>query len=208
MSMAEFVMRKFYRKAAGDPTRLPWHRDAPSPSLVEAVRGRAAPARALDVGCGAGVFSAWLAQQGFEVTGIDLFPEAIAMSQARAAQAGVRVDFVCTDLFAYVAARPYDLVFDSGCLHSLVGGDVASYKQKLLVWLASGGAYVLEHWGKRHALDWRPMGPRRRSQRTIERIFAPELSLLGTQVEDFEVPIPFGPIVRGVGYRFARGATI
>jgi hypothetical protein len=46
-----------------------------------------------------------------------------------------------------------DLVYDSGCLHSLVGGNVALYKTRLLGWLGPGGAYVLEHWGKRHFLD-------------------------------------------------------
>jgi hypothetical protein len=54
---------------------------------------------------------------------------------------------------------PFDLILDSGCLHSLVGGTVASYKQRVLDWLAPGGDYLLEHWGKRHALDWRPVGP-------------------------------------------------
>jgi hypothetical protein len=99
-------------------------------------------------------------------------------------------------------ARPFELVFDSGCLHSLVGGSPAAYRAKLLEWLAPGGQFVLEHWGKRHALDWRPIGPRRRSQATIEKLFAPELKLLETEVTDFAAPLPFGPTVRGIGYRF------
>jgi hypothetical protein len=97
-----------------------------------------------------------------------------------------------------------DLVYDSGCLHSLVGGNVALYKKRLLGWLGPGGAYVLEHWGKRHFLDWRPIGPRRRAQSTIQGIFAPELELLDSEVTDFAAPLPFGPTVRGVGYGFRR----
>jgi hypothetical protein len=73
-----------------------------------------------------------------------------------------------------------------------------------LRWLAPDGDYVLEHWGKKHVLDWRPIGPRRRSQATIERIFAPELNLLETEVTDFAAPLPFGPTVRGIGYWFRR----
>lgn len=95
-------------------------------------------------------------------------------------------------------------MLDSGCLHSLVGGDVQAYKRQLLVWLAPGGDYVLGHWGKRHALDWRPMGPRRRSASEIERRFAPELGLRDSEVTDFPVPLPFGPVVRGIGYWFRR----
>lgn len=203
MSMAKLVMGKFYRQAAGDPTRLPWHRDTPGKVLASTVAGRRT-GHALDVGCGAGVFSVWMARQGLAVTGIDLFPEAIAMGEKLAVDKGVKVDFVAADIFAYAPERPFDLVFDSGCLHSLVGGDVAAYKQQVLRWLAPGGEYVLEHWGKRHALDWRPIGPRRRSEGTIKRIFGPQLRVVDVDVTDFEAPLPFGPVVRGVGYRFRR----
>lgn len=204
VSMAKLVMGKFYRNAAGQPERLPWHREAPSAVLVDAAAAYASPGRALDVGCGAGVFSVWLAQRGFDVTGLDLFPQATDMARARAAAHGVKLTLVTGDLFAYAPAQPFDLVFDSGCLHSLVGGDVRAYKRQLLGWLSAGGDYVLEHWGKRHAFDWHPIGPRRRSERTIERWFAPELALRRADPSDFEVPRPFGPVVRGVGYWFRR----
>ena len=103
---------------------------------------------------------------------------------------------------SYAPERPFDLVYDSGCLHSLVGGNAALYKDKLLGFLLPGGSFVLEHWGKRHALDWRPIGPRRRSQSTIERMFAPELQLTETEVTDFVAPLPFGPTVAASGTGF------
>jgi 2-polyprenyl-3-methyl-5-hydroxy-6-metoxy-1,4-benzoquinol methylase len=59
ITMAEKVMRRFYRQARGVPERLPWHREEPSPVLVSAVKARDRHGRALDVGCGAGVFSVW-----------------------------------------------------------------------------------------------------------------------------------------------------
>jgi SAM-dependent methyltransferase len=201
-AIAKAVMRKFYRQAEGHPERLPWHQEQPPKILVDAVAavGRG---RALDVGCGAGVFSVWLAEQGMDVTGIDLFPEAVAMGEARAREHGVGVNFITGDLFEF-QAQPFDLVHDSGCLHALVGGNVERYKQQLLRWLAPGGTFVLGHWGKRHAFDWRPIGPRRRSEETIAKIFAPELKIVATEVADFETPLPFGPVVRGVGYRLTR----
>jgi SAM-dependent methyltransferase len=208
VSMAKLVMGKFYRNAEGKPERLPWHRDAPSAVLADAADAagaRAGQGRALDVGCGAGVFSVWLAQRGFRTTGIDLFPQATAMARARAQAQGVELELVTGDLFSYAPPQPFDLVFDSGCLHSLVGGDVRAYKEQLLRWLAPEGDFVLEHWGKRHVLDWRPIGPRRRSERTIRKLFAPELSLRRSDVTDFETPLPFGPVVRGMGYWFRRG---
>lgn len=200
---AKLVMRRFYQRAGGRPDKLPWHREEPDRMLAAAARGQDGKrGRALDVGCGAGVFSTYLAQQGWQVTGIDLFDEAISMSSSRAAEAGVDVELLCTDLFGYTPDITFQLVFDSGCLHSLVGGDVPYYKRQLLRWLAPDGEYVLGHWGKRHVLDWRPVGPRRRSEATIERIFAPELELVDTEGREVGVPLPFGPKVRAVAYRF------
>jgi hypothetical protein len=48
---------------------------------------------------------------------------------------------------------------------------------------------------------------RRRSQATIQRAFAPDLRLVDTHVGDFRVPLPFGPTVRAVDYRFYRPTT-
>ena len=202
--MAKLVMRKFYTKAQGRPETLPWHQEDPPLILQRAVVGLGSQGRALDLGCGAGVFSVWMAEQGMKVTGIDLFPEAIEMSRTRAAKHDVTVDFRQGDLFTFTTAEPFDLVFDSGCLHSLVGGSVAAYKRQVLQWLAPDGVYVLGHWGKRHRFDWHPIGPRRRSEASIERMFQPELELQETEVTDFDVPRPLGPVVRGVGYRFTR----
>ena len=206
MSIAELIMRRFYRQADGRPERLPWHRETPTRVLISAVTARTGPRRALDIGCGSGVLSIWLANRGLDVTGIDLFPEAITMARSLASKTNASVKFVNAALFTYAPEQPFDLVYNSGCLHSLVGGGTAAYKRQLLRFLAPGGDYVLEHWGKRHALDWRPVGPKRRSRATIERIFAPELELVETEVTDFAAPLPFGPTVRGVGYWFRRRA--
>jgi SAM-dependent methyltransferase len=203
MSMAMKAMGRLYRQAAGDPMRLPWHRASPSGVLAAAVSARHGRGRALDVGCGAGIFTLWLASRGMTATGIDLFPEAIAMAHALLREE-LAADFVVTDLFSYAPDGPFDLVFDSGCLHALVGGNVDAYKRRLLAWLAPGGDYVLEHWTRRHLLDWRPVGPRRRTPEAIQRLFAPELTLVATEVTDFSVPLPLGPTVRGVGYLFRR----
>jgi SAM-dependent methyltransferase len=206
-AISRMVMRKFYRQAEGRPERLPWHRETPEQILVDAVAARGARGRALDAGCGAGVFSVWLAEQGMDVTGVDLFPEAVTMAERRAREHRVDATFLAADLLAWTPGRPFDLVFDSACLHALVGGNVAAYKRQLLHWLAAGGDYVLLHWGKRHPFDWRPIGPRRRTEKEIERIFTPELELLRTDVTDFAAPMPFGPTVRGVGYWFRRSSS-
>ena len=70
---------------------------APTPILVQFAQGLA-PGRALDLACGAGRNALWLAEQGWEVTGVDGAEAAIEILQARAAQRGLHVSTIVADL--------------------------------------------------------------------------------------------------------------
>jgi SAM-dependent methyltransferase len=201
-----FMQETFYKRAK-TPKDLPWHRDTPDGFIQEVVEARGRPGRALDLGCGTGVFSVWLAKRGYEVTGLDFIPRAIEMSRALAAAESVQVNWVNTDLFEWTAPGRFDVVVDSGCLHSLIGGDVHRYKEQLLRWLAPGGDYVLGHFGKRHRLDWRPVGPTRRTREQLVGLFAPELEVVKHEESEMAVPLPIGPIVRGHAFWFRRRAA-
>ena len=191
-------------KKAKTPTDLPWHRDTPDGFILDVVATRAKPGRALDLGCGSGVFSAWLAKQGYEVTGLDVIPRAIEMSNERAVAEGVQVNWINADLLSWNAPSQFDVIVDSGCLHSLIGGDVSRYKEQLLRWLAPGSDYVLGHFGKRHALDWRPVGPTRRTRDQLVQLFTPPLEVVKHQQSEMTVPLPIGPIVQGHAFWFRR----
>lgn len=56
------------------------------------------PGRALDVGCGEGADAIWLARRGWTVTGLDVSSVALERAAVAAAEAGVRVEWVCADL--------------------------------------------------------------------------------------------------------------
>ena len=198
------LMQEVFYKKAKTPKDLPWHRDTPDGFILEVVESRSKPGRALDLGCGSGVFSVWLAKKGYDVTGLDFIPRAIEMSKERAAAEGVQVNWVNADLHAWTGPGQFDVIVDSGCLHSLIGADVRRYREQLLRWLASEGDYVLGHFGKRHRLDWRPIGPKRRTREQIMRLFAPELEVVKHQQSEMAVPLPIGPIVRGHSFWFRR----
>jgi SAM-dependent methyltransferase len=99
----------------------PWDTGRPSTMLMQAVaEEKITPCRALELGCGTGTNAVWLAQQGFEVVGVDLSPLAIEKARQRALGEGVSVQFVAADLFDPPAlAEPFPFVFDRGCYHVL-----------------------------------------------------------------------------------------
>jgi SAM-dependent methyltransferase len=200
------LMQEMFYKKAKTPKDLPWHRDNPDGFVLEVVEARAKPGRALDLGCGSGVFSVWLAKKGYEVTGLDFIPRAIEMSKNRAEAEGVQVNWVNADLLSWTAQGQYDVIVDSGCLHSLIGRNVGRYKEQLLRWLVPEGDYVLGHFGKRHWLDWRPVGPKRRTREQLVLLFAPELEVVKHQQSEMAVPLPIGPIVQGHAFWFRRKA--
>jgi len=199
-----FVLEKLYARAGGAPEGLPWHRAEPDAVLQRVVAASMSHGRALDVGCGSGVFSAYLAKQGYRVTAIDLHPAAVAMARRLAEGFGDKLSVFEADFFSFKSAEPFDLVYDSGCLHCMKGGALQDYKSQLLRLLAPGGDYVLAHFDKRHAFDWRPMGPRRRTPAQLEPLFAPELELREKSSGEVAVPLPIGPVVRGTVYWFHR----
>ena len=54
--------------------------------------------KALDLGCGSGIWSVCLARRGWQVTGIDVVPKAITRARERAKAIGVDVEFVQGDV--------------------------------------------------------------------------------------------------------------
>src|SRR5690625_243597 len=68
------------------------------------------PGRALDLGCGEGAAAIWLAQQGWQVTAIDVSATALARACAHASARRAEVEWVQADLAAWEPSESYDLV--------------------------------------------------------------------------------------------------
>ena len=69
------------------------------------------PGRALDLACGEGQNSRWLAELGWRVTGVDFSEVAIARASERTGREQLDVEFVCADLLEYEPERDaFDLV--------------------------------------------------------------------------------------------------
>jgi 2-polyprenyl-3-methyl-5-hydroxy-6-metoxy-1,4-benzoquinol methylase len=89
--------------------------ERPSPFLsreIERIRRLAPGKRALDIACGEGRNSVFLAQQGFLVTALDISDVGLGKAARRASGAGVAVDFRQVDLDGYRFTEQFDLIIN------------------------------------------------------------------------------------------------
>jgi SAM-dependent methyltransferase len=107
------------------------------------------PRRVLDLGCGTGWTSRLLARAGYEVTGVDIAPDAIRIAQELAAEERLPgVSFSVGDYEHAVPARTYDYVLFYDALHH--AEDEASAIQAAWEALRPGGAMFAFEPGSGH----------------------------------------------------------
>lgn len=111
--------------------------EKPNALLVETVKGLK-PGTALDADMGEGRNAIYLAQQGWQITGVDVAEKALAYAQARAGKLGVKITTEVADMAKYDwGTNKWDLI-----VLSYAGGrDYAARVQKAL---KPGGIVVLE----------------------------------------------------------------
>jgi SAM-dependent methyltransferase len=113
-------------------------------SVLADVAGALTPGRALDVGCGEGGDSIWLAKQGWTVTGADISDLALSRADAAASAEGCadRIRWVSADLATWAPDETYDLV--SACFfQSPIELPRADVLRRLAGALAPGGRLLV-----------------------------------------------------------------
>lgn len=120
-------------------------------SLVEG--GLIKPCRAIDLGCGTGANALYLAQKGFEVTGVDYAEAAIEKARGRAKEAGTQVSFIVDDLtnLRHVSGT-FDFLLDYGVLDDLRPHQRELYLHNVLPLTHAGSHYLL--WGFEYPVRW------------------------------------------------------
>jgi SAM-dependent methyltransferase len=113
--------------------RMPgWDVGRPCSHLVSGVEQEVfRPGRAIVFGCGTGTNAIYLARQGFDVTGVDVAPSALAIAARKAGEAGVNVRWLLADVVALPKLEAFDLVFDRGCYHHICQYDSEGYVETL-----------------------------------------------------------------------------
>lgn len=183
----------------------PWDQDHVAAELSALVEGPTAlaPGRALDVGCGTGTQAVYLAELGWQVTGVDAVERALVQARRRAEEKGVEVSWVAGD----VASLPklglgdgFDLVHDRGCFHDLSPAAREGYVQGVNKLTATGATLLLMAFAHRN----RGVGPSGASEQEILRRFGSAWELVSAQ--DDSTPAPRGPMrhVPRTWYRLRR----
>jgi cyclopropane fatty-acyl-phospholipid synthase-like methyltransferase len=170
MSSRKLLFKTFYRLGF-----VPWDGHPLATSLKELIEGDGAlaPGTALDLGCGTGDNSIYLAKHGWRVTGVDFIAKAVEKARAKASANNLDINFARADvtkLSSEGVGSNFDLIVDNGCLHGMSPEDRDAYVREvtavaapdarlLLVEFITGGSYAVPgidpaEVERRFAADW------------------------------------------------------
>jgi cyclopropane fatty-acyl-phospholipid synthase-like methyltransferase len=129
-------------------TTAPWDVGRAQPALADLVEEFPPSDPVLDVGCGTGDLSLFLAGRGFSVIGVDFAEAAVTEARSRAltAEPAVRerVDFRVGDaLRVTMIPDAVRTIVDSGFFHLFGSEDRQAFVQQLAAKLPMGGRYYL-----------------------------------------------------------------
>ncbi|HIF6044081.1 class I SAM-dependent methyltransferase [Vibrio parahaemolyticus] len=99
----------------------------------------------LELGCGEGHHCRAFQKLGFEVTGIDISPTAIAWAKEKAKATGIEGKYYTADLTVESFQLPerYDVVIDGNCLHCIIGADRAIFLDHVYRNLSESGVFFV-----------------------------------------------------------------
>lgn len=141
-----------------------WDIGRPQRAFVEAADAGLIRGRVLDVGCGTGELSLFLARRDHPVLGVDLSPQAIQQAQEKARWRQVRAAFLVWDALELPALGSrgfeFDTVVDCAMFHVLGDEQRDQFVDGLATVLDSGGSYLVLGDARRAPGDLYGVSPR------------------------------------------------
>jgi SAM-dependent methyltransferase len=172
----------------------PWDIGKPDFNLIQTVTTLPIhPCKALEIGCGTGDNTIWLAQQGFDVIGVDAAEIAIERAGEKAATAKATCTFAVLDfLKSQAVGAPFGFAFDRGCFHVMDSDEErATFAKQVHRHLEDGGSW-LSLIGNADEVRDSP-GPPQRTARQIANAVEPFFEILSLVSSHFEVDLPYQP---------------
>jgi len=135
---------------------LPWELGRPRKVLVDLVeKGLIPKGKALDICCGAGTNTVYLAEKGFQVTGIDISSKAVEYARKKAEQANVKINFMVQNFLKLpFQDEEFDFVFDMGCFHHVEVEDRNIFIKRISRVLKNDGLYLLICFSYKNGPAW------------------------------------------------------
>lgn len=154
MSLSKKNVRKLIVDPVPDPDFMPLNAPravavdsgmgAPQKAIVALAEAGRVHGRVLEVGCGTGENTLFLAGRGFEVWGIDTDPRAIEKARFKARARGIEARFEIADPFSLDDLETtFNTVIDAGMFCSFVERERPAFVESLSKALCPGGTYFL-----------------------------------------------------------------
>ncbi len=125
--------------------KIPWNIKTPPDIITDLVVSRKIlPCRTVDLGCGTGNYSIYLARKGFDVTGIDFSPAAIDIAEKNAEKEGVSCSFLTADLLGDLGRMhdTFEFAYDWELLHHIFPEQRQKYVKNVYNILKPNGRYL------------------------------------------------------------------
>ena len=98
----------------------------------------------LELGCGAGNASIWLAEKGYEIHGIDISPTAIQWAKEKADNENITASFTEGSVLDLdYQDNTFDIVMDGHCFHCIIGDDRNTFLEEAGRVLKPGGILMI-----------------------------------------------------------------
>jgi 2-polyprenyl-3-methyl-5-hydroxy-6-metoxy-1,4-benzoquinol methylase len=137
-------MNEIYGKMQLDD--IPWNIETPPALLVQQIAsGNLLPCKVIDLGCGAGNYSRYLAGRGFDVTGVDISSEAIKVARARSEAERLDCRFISADLCSVLPENfpgGFDFALEWEVLHHIYPENRGKYVGNIHRLINPGGKYM------------------------------------------------------------------
>jgi SAM-dependent methyltransferase len=163
----------------------PWDIGAPQPAMSALLKKYPPTGPILDLGCGSGDLSIYLAQLGYQVTGIDFVEKAVANAREKAASLSSEVarlvDFQVADaLRPSLLQRQFGAIVDSGFFHLFDPEQCDRLEEEVARCLLLGGRYYLHEFDIEFPIS---SMPRQINAEELQRRFTPEK---GWQIKEIQ----------------------
>jgi 2-polyprenyl-3-methyl-5-hydroxy-6-metoxy-1,4-benzoquinol methylase len=128
---------------------IPWEIVAPPKELVDLLARKIVtpPSEVLDIACGTGNYSLYLAKLGFTVTGIDFSKKALEVAKKNAVEADIdNIRYVLgdiTEIERTLDNKTFDFMLDFSILHHIDDEDIQSYAAQCTNLLKKNGKLLL-----------------------------------------------------------------